>query len=62
MGLASEQEAWIASLTVAKLKDELKKRSLPVNGLKAELASRLTSALQQEEDGKQVTAQPSVYA
>lgn len=44
-----EGTEWIAGLKVAELKDELKKRGLPVGGLKADLAARLTEAVEAEQ-------------
>ena len=40
---------WIAGLTVAKLKDELKKRKQPVGGKKAELIERLEGYIKEHE-------------
>lgn len=42
---------WVADLTVAKLKDELKKRGQPVVGKKAELAERLEAYVKEHEVG-----------
>ena len=36
---------WVDSLKVADLKEELKKRGLPANGLKADLAKKLLEAI-----------------
>lgn len=51
MALPDDQEAWLASLTVAKLKDELKARNINVPStkkLKAELQELLRQALLEE--------------
>jgi hypothetical protein len=40
---------WVSGLTVAKLKDELKKRGQAVSGKKAELVARLTEHITEHE-------------
>lgn len=46
-------EAWVAGLKVAELKDELKKRGLPVAGVKAVLAQRLLEAIGKDDQVRQ---------
>ena len=41
-----------ANLTVVKLREELRRRSLDTQGLKATLVERLQAALAQDEEGK----------
>jgi len=53
-----QDEAWVGTLKVADLKEQLKKRGLPTNGLKADLAERLTDAIRKVRVKSSLHAEP----
>ena len=58
--MAEHSEQWVASLKVPELKEELKKRGLPTDGKKADLAGRLKSALQVKSQFDMLPRQPAL--